>query len=73
MMQLLDGWLRHKSEMVNFEAAKAIADMRERLQDQGGRLFALVNAAIARRVRQPMVVSESDILDALALELLAQH
>lgn len=34
---------------------------------------ALVNAAIARRVRQPMVVSESDILDALALELLAQH
>lgn len=29
MMQLLDGWLRHKSEMVNFEAAKAICDMRE--------------------------------------------
>ncbi|KAF2834252.1 putative coatomer subunit gamma [Patellaria atrata CBS 101060] len=28
MMQLLDGWLRHKSEMVNFEAAKAICDMR---------------------------------------------
>ncbi|KAF2109585.1 coatomer subunit gamma [Lophiotrema nucula] len=28
MMQLLDGWLRHKSEMVNFEAAKAITDMR---------------------------------------------
>ncbi|EGS22735.1 coatomer subunit gamma-like protein [Thermochaetoides thermophila DSM 1495] len=27
MMQLLDGWLRHKSEMVNFEAAKAIASM----------------------------------------------
>lgn len=27
MMQLLDGWLRHKSEMVNFEAAKAICDM----------------------------------------------
>jgi coatomer protein complex subunit gamma len=29
MMSLLDGWLRHKSEMVNFEAAKAIADMRD--------------------------------------------
>ncbi|KAI9842966.1 MAG: coatomer subunit gamma [Sclerophora amabilis] len=29
MMQLLDSWLRHKSEMVNFEAAKAICDMRD--------------------------------------------
>ena len=29
MMQLLDGWLRHKSEMVNFEAAKAICNMRD--------------------------------------------
>ncbi|KXJ94199.1 adaptin N terminal region-domain-containing protein [Microdochium bolleyi] len=29
MMQLLDGWLRHKSEMVNFEACKAICDMRD--------------------------------------------
>lgn len=29
MMQFLDGWLRHKSEMVNFEAAKAICDMRD--------------------------------------------
>ncbi|KAF4504238.1 hypothetical protein G6O67_008414 [Ophiocordyceps sinensis] len=29
MKQLLDGWLRHKSEMVNFEAAKAICDMRD--------------------------------------------
>lgn len=29
MMQLFDGWLRHKSEMVNFEAAKAICDMRD--------------------------------------------
>lgn len=29
MVQLLDGWLRHKSEMVNFEAAKAICDLRE--------------------------------------------
>ena len=27
MMQFLDSWLRHKSEMVNFEAAKAICDM----------------------------------------------
>ncbi|KAL8767497.1 MAG: hypothetical protein Q9209_006004 [Squamulea sp. 1 TL-2023] len=27
MVQLLDGWLRHKSEMVNFEAAKAICDI----------------------------------------------
>ncbi|KAJ5294139.1 hypothetical protein PENANT_c009G01913 [Penicillium antarcticum] len=29
MMQMLDGWLRHKHEMVNFEAAKAICDMRD--------------------------------------------
>lgn len=29
MGQLLDGWLRHKSEMVNFEAAKAICDLRD--------------------------------------------
>ncbi|KAI9740053.1 MAG: coatomer subunit gamma [Claussenomyces sp. TS43310] len=29
MITLLDGWLRHKSEMVNFEAAKAICDMRD--------------------------------------------
>jgi coatomer protein complex subunit gamma len=29
MMQLLDGWLRHKSEMVSFEAAKAVCDMRD--------------------------------------------
>lgn len=29
MMQMLDSWLRHKSEMVNFEAAKAICDIRD--------------------------------------------
>jgi coatomer protein complex subunit gamma len=29
MLQLLDGWLRHKAEMVNFEAAKAICDMHD--------------------------------------------
>ncbi len=29
MMQLLDGWLRHKTEMVNFEAAKAICSLRD--------------------------------------------
>ncbi|KAL9125432.1 MAG: hypothetical protein Q9217_005367 [Psora testacea] len=29
MMQLLDGWLRHKAEMVNFEAAKAICGLRD--------------------------------------------
>lgn len=28
-MQLLDGWLRHKAEMVNFEAAKAICSLRD--------------------------------------------
>ena len=28
-MQLLDGWLRHKAEMVNFEAAKAICTLRD--------------------------------------------
>ena len=28
-MQLLDGWLRHKAEMVNFEAAKAICNLRD--------------------------------------------
>jgi coatomer subunit gamma len=29
MMQHLDSWLRHKHEMVNFEAAKAICNMRD--------------------------------------------
>ena len=29
MLQLLDGWLRHKTEMVNFEAAKAICNLRD--------------------------------------------
>ena len=29
MMEKLDNWLRHKSEMVNFEAAKAICEMRD--------------------------------------------
>ena len=29
MMEKLDSWLRHKSEMVNFEAAKAICEMRD--------------------------------------------
>ncbi|KAI5779117.1 adaptin N terminal region-domain-containing protein [Geopyxis carbonaria] len=29
MYQLLDGWLRHKAEMVNFEAAKAICELRD--------------------------------------------
>ncbi|KAL4873337.1 hypothetical protein BDV12DRAFT_160865 [Aspergillus spectabilis] len=29
MMQMLDGWLRHKHEMVNFEAAKAICNTRD--------------------------------------------
>ncbi|KAF9531865.1 coatomer subunit gamma [Crepidotus variabilis] len=27
-MELLDGWLRHKSDMVNFEAARAICEMK---------------------------------------------
>ncbi|MCJ1321583.1 coatomer subunit gamma [Xylographa vitiligo] len=29
MLHLLDGWLRHKNEMVNFEAARAICDMHD--------------------------------------------
>lgn len=29
MMQMIDGWLRHKHEMVNFEAAKAVCDMKD--------------------------------------------
>lgn len=28
MLELLEGWLRHKSDMVNFEAARAICDMK---------------------------------------------
>jgi hypothetical protein len=28
MYELLEGWLRHKSDMVNFEAARAICEMR---------------------------------------------
>jgi coatomer protein complex subunit gamma len=29
MYQLLESWLRHKAEMVNFEAAKAICELRD--------------------------------------------
>ncbi|KAI6048037.1 coatomer subunit gamma [Pisolithus marmoratus] len=29
MLDLLDGWLRHKSDMVNFEAARAICEMKK--------------------------------------------
>ena len=29
MLQLLDSWLRHKTEMVNFEAAKAICNLQD--------------------------------------------
>lgn len=28
ILDLLDGWLRHKSDMVNFEAARAICEMK---------------------------------------------
>lgn len=28
MFDLLEGWLRHKSDMVNIEAARAICEMR---------------------------------------------
>lgn len=28
MFELLEGWLRHKSDMVNFEAARAICGMK---------------------------------------------
>lgn len=29
MYELLEGWLRHKSDMVNYEAARAICNMRD--------------------------------------------
>ena len=47
MMQLLDGWLRHKSEMVNFEAAKAICDMRDVTE---GELVQAVQQNLQRRI-----------------------
>jgi hypothetical protein len=28
ILDLLEGWLRHKSDMVNFEAARAICEMK---------------------------------------------
>lgn len=28
MVDLMEGWLRHKSDMVNFEAARAICEMK---------------------------------------------
>lgn len=28
MLELLEGWLRHKSDMVNFEAARVICEMK---------------------------------------------
>lgn len=34
MLDLLEGWLRHKSDMVNFEAARAICEMKHVSQAQ---------------------------------------
>lgn len=28
MLELIEGWLRHKSDMVNLEAARAICEMK---------------------------------------------
>lgn len=28
MLEILEGWLRHKSDMVNYEAARAICEMK---------------------------------------------
>jgi coatomer protein complex subunit gamma len=28
MLDLIEGWLRHKSDMVNFEAARAICEIK---------------------------------------------
>ena len=28
MLELLEGWLRHKSDMVNYEAARVICEMK---------------------------------------------
>jgi coatomer protein complex subunit gamma len=28
ILEMLEGWLRHKSDMVNFEAARAICEMK---------------------------------------------
>ena len=34
VLDLLEGWLRHKSDMVNFEAARAICEMKNVPQTQ---------------------------------------
>lgn len=47
MHDLLEGWLRHKSDMVNYEAARAICEMRNVTSTQ---LTRAVNGEIVRFV-----------------------
>ncbi|KLU90817.1 coatomer subunit gamma [Magnaporthiopsis poae ATCC 64411] len=62
MMILLEGWLRHKSEMVNFEAAKAICEMRGELTD--------TEAAQAIHVLQLFLTSPRAVTKFAALRIL---
>lgn len=48
MFDLLEGWLRHKSDMVNYEAARAICEMKnvtpaQLVRPVAGRFLSLIS------------------------------
>lgn len=61
MVTMLDTWLRHKSEMVNFEAAKAICNLRDVTDAE---------AALAIRALQPFLTSPRAVTKFAAIRIL---
>jgi coatomer protein complex subunit gamma len=47
MIELLEGWLRHKSDMVNFEAARAICEMKNVASSQLTRSIAVLQTFLS--------------------------
>ena len=52
MLELLEGWLRHKSDMVNFEAARVICEVKNVSAVQlsraiGGKMLSLISNCVS--------------------------
>lgn len=54
MVDLLEGWLRHKSDMVNFEAARAICEMKNVSPQQ-------LTKSIAGKIYPPLRICNHEI------------
>ena len=64
MFELLEGWLRHKSDMVNMEAARAICEMRNVTSQQlvrpiSGKLCSAMPSTIPQANIHPIIQSFS--------------